>query len=178
MFGVELSRWATRIARQKFNLNIFEGSLEQAGFSDESFDAVVMLDSIEHLTHPRETLEQIRKILKPDGILCISTPDIESWMSKILRAKWWGIKFSHLFYFSKKTLSQMLHAVGLEVVEYSSYARIFSFGYWNKKLAGYQKRLQIIFKMIAKIFFLDKKLIKIDFKDQIMVFAKKYPVEK
>lgn len=77
-YGVEISRWAAQFCRQQFNLNIFEGLLKEAEFPYNFFDAVVMVDSIEHLTNPKRTLEEIRRILKPGGILVISTPDMDS----------------------------------------------------------------------------------------------------
>jgi 2-polyprenyl-3-methyl-5-hydroxy-6-metoxy-1,4-benzoquinol methylase len=173
IYGVELSKWAVNFARQNFNLNVFEGVLKNAGFPYNYFDVIVMVDSIEHLPDPRKTLEEIRHILKPNGILCISTPDIDSLTSKILQAKWWGIKQSHLFYFSKKTLAKMLDATGFNVVKYSAHARVFSINYWNNRIKNYNIFLYKIFDFVSKYFLLKNSLIKLSFRDQIEVFAQK-----
>lgn len=172
-YGVELSKWAADFAREKYNLSVSEGLLKDAKFPYNFFDVIVMMDSIEHLPDPKKTLEEIRRILKPNGILCISTPNIESFLTKILQAKWWGIKQSHLYYFSKKTLTNMLDAAGFKVMKCASHARVFSVNYWNKRSKDYGKFLFNLFNFISKILFLRNKLIKINFMDQIEAVVQK-----
>ncbi len=113
--GVELSCWAVNFCRDKFGIDVKNMSLEEARFPSSSFDAVVLEDMIEHFMNPRQSLEEIRRILKPDGIVYINTPDIESLASRILKARWWGINRYHLYYFSRRTLSRLLDATGLKV---------------------------------------------------------------
>lgn len=172
-YGVELSKWAVNFAREKFNLDIYEGLVVEAKFPYNYFDAVVMIDTIEHLPNPRQALEEIRRILKPDGILCISTPDIESFSSRILTARWWGIQQSHLYYFSKKTFTKLLDATGFNVIKYTSHARVFSLSYWNMRLKNYSPFLYGILNFISKYNNLKNKLFKFSFKDQIDVLVRK-----
>lgn len=42
---------------------------------DNQFDAVILADVIEHLTKPEKTLIEITRVLRPDGILLLSTPN-------------------------------------------------------------------------------------------------------
>jgi 2-polyprenyl-3-methyl-5-hydroxy-6-metoxy-1,4-benzoquinol methylase len=49
--GVELSDWGVRRARH-LGLDVFQGDLEEAGFDPGSFDAVFMIDVLEHLADP------------------------------------------------------------------------------------------------------------------------------
>ncbi len=172
-YGVELSEWAASYARKRFNLNIFEGVLKEARFPYDHFDVVVLIDSIEHLPDPKGTLGQVRRILKPDGILCISTPDINSFLSRFLQAKWWGIKQSHLFYFSRKTLANMLEVTGFKAVRYAPHTRVFSVEYWGSRLKDYNHFLCKLFYSASKYPFLRKKLVRLSFRDQIEVFAEK-----
>jgi len=55
-----------------------QGPLKDADFPANFFDAAVLKDVIEHLTKPQETLELIRHVLKPTGILCCHTPEMAS----------------------------------------------------------------------------------------------------
>ena len=72
VYGVELSAWAVDYAKNKLQLpNITQGSLKDANYPDNFFDVVVLKDVIEHLTDPKETLEQIRHVLKPAGIIVL-----------------------------------------------------------------------------------------------------------
>ncbi len=172
-YGVELSRWAVKIAKERFNLELFEGLLKDAKYPNIFFDVVIMVDVIEHLPDPLGTLKEIRRILKPDGLLCVCTPDIYSLISRLLKAKWWGLKRSHIFYFSKQSLTKMLAAVGFNVIKYRSHIRVFSFRYLNKRLESYHAFLYFLFRNLTRFFSLADKLIKINLGDQIAVYARK-----
>jgi SAM-dependent methyltransferase len=57
----------------------------RAGFVEEhrgAFDAVVLLEVIEHVRNPWETLEFCRGLLRPGGVLLLSTPNITSFYSR------------------------------------------------------------------------------------------------
>jgi 2-polyprenyl-3-methyl-5-hydroxy-6-metoxy-1,4-benzoquinol methylase len=171
--GVEVSTWAAAYAKEKLDLNVFNGTLKQADFPANSFDVVVMHDTIEHIADPKHLLVEIRRVLKPTGIIYINTPNIESLVSRILRAKWWGINRYHLFYFSKKTLKKLLDATGFKTVRWGLYARSFTLRYWMKRGKTYNKFLYSLIKMLARIGGLEKKFVTVNFCDQIEVFARK-----
>ncbi len=171
--GVDLSGWAKETARERFGIDVFQGDLAQARFADKSFDAVVMNDVIEHLEDPKAALQEIRRILKNDGILYVSTPDIESVLSRALRAKWWGINKYHLYYFSRKTLEKMFYEAGLKSVRYGSYPRVFSWNYWTKRLATYPAFVRTAPEFVSRTFGLGGRLLKVTLHDQIGVVAKK-----
>ncbi|MDD5194878.1 MAG: methyltransferase domain-containing protein [Candidatus Omnitrophica bacterium] len=172
-YGVELSQWAVTSARKNFGLDVFEGDLAKANFPNSYFDAIVMADTIEHLPDPKKTLEEARRILKPDGILYIATPDVESFSNKLLRGKWWGIQQAHLFYFSRKTLARMLSVTGFETIQYVSHARLFSRQYIIRRLSNYSIFLSNVFNFITGSAFRKNKLFKLNFHDQIAVLARK-----
>ncbi len=171
--GVEISKWAASYAKEKLNLNIIEGSIKDVAFPDKFFDVIVMLDVLEHLPDPKHALLKMRKILKNDGILYISIPDISSAMSRVLRAKWWGINKFHLFYFSKKTLEKMLYACGFRVKEYNTHIRIFSISYWAKRLKVHNYILYKILDYISKIDTIGTMYLKVSLHDQIETVAAK-----
>ena len=52
-------------------------------FADDSFDAVVCIDGIEHLERPFDFVRESRRILRPGGVLLVSTPNITA-----LRSRW------------------------------------------------------------------------------------------
>lgn len=174
VYGVELSGWAAGYAKDKFGISaIFRGTLEDAHYPDNYFDAVILKDSIEHLLDPKATLVEIRRILKPSGIICINTPDCGSFISKILKARWWGIKQSHLYYFNCKTLWKMLDVTGFKPIKTVPHARSFSVKYWFTKLKGYNNTLYKIAEFVLGHGKVKDKLITINLGDQIEVYATK-----
>ncbi|MFA5148027.1 MAG: methyltransferase domain-containing protein [Candidatus Omnitrophota bacterium] len=174
VFGVEPSKWASDYAREKLGLDkVFRGVFRDAGYPDNYFDAIVMNDTIEHLADPKGILNEIRRALKPDGILCVSTPDIDSLASRLLKARWWGVKESHLNYFTRKTLTKMLNDSGFVPVSVRGYSRYFTIGYL---LDGLKGRSPLLYRLAA--FFLGNKrladkMVKVDFGDQLEIFSRK-----
>ena len=174
VYGVELSAWAVDYAKNKLQLpNITQGLLKEANYPANFFDVVVLKDVIEHLTDPKETLEQIRYVLKPSGIMCCNTPDIDSLASKILGAKWWGIKQSHLFYFNKNSLSALFKATGFVPLKIRSHARTFTLNYWIYNLLGYRPAFGFVRSWLDKKPSWGNKLVCIDLGDQVEIFARK-----
>lgn len=171
--GVELSRWAAGIARSRFKLDVFNGLMEEAAYPAGSFDAVVMSDIIEHLPDPRGTLNEVERILKPDGIICVSTPDVNSFASRLLKAKWWGVNLAHLFYFSRRVLKAMLNSAGFEVIAFRSHVRIFSPDYLSARLGYYSRPLAAAFSMASRYLLKPGRLLTINIGDQIEAYARK-----
>ncbi|GBF08530.1 putative S-adenosylmethionine-dependent methyltransferase [Aeropyrum pernix] len=82
-YGIEISDYALRNAIIKERVKL--GSITDIPFEDEYFDVVSAFDVLEHI-HPRDTfkaLSEIHRVLKPKGILIMTTPNpcyIDSWI--------------------------------------------------------------------------------------------------
>lgn len=172
--GVELSAWAVGYAKTKLRIEtIFHGILKNAGYPDNYFDAVIMKDSIEHLTDPVSVLIEIRRVLKPDGIICVNTPNIDSLTGRTLKARWWGVKQSHLYYFTRKTLHAMLKSAGFDPIRTKSHVRVFTLKYWLGRLRGYNEFIYRVFMFLIKCKLIKNGLFRLDLGDQIEVYARK-----
>lgn len=80
---------------------------------NQKFDVVLFLEVIEHLDSFRSALDNIRKVLKPDGILVLSTANafcIERFIKLIFRYE--SVHDEHTAYFSYKTLTRLLDMNG------------------------------------------------------------------
>ena len=64
---------ATYARRQ--NLRFTQGSCARLPFDDASFDAVVSFETIEHIVEQNEFLDEIKRVLKPAGLLIMSSPN-------------------------------------------------------------------------------------------------------
>ena len=51
-------------------------------YEDNFFDVIVATNIIEHVQVPAETLENMKRILKDDGVIIISVPNIDAWIGK------------------------------------------------------------------------------------------------
>jgi len=91
-------------------------------FRNEMFDAVVMCHSLEHTNFPEHPLNEAYRILKKDGIIGISVPNLRS-VHAIFRLVFQGIlKFiapDHLTAFSPQRLKGFLEKCGFRLIDES-----------------------------------------------------------
>ena len=127
-WGLEPSRWAAEQARDR-GLNVVLGALETAELSEGYFDVVTLWDVIEHLADPHRSLQRVRRLLKPGGLVVVHTIDIESVFARLMGARWPWLMEMHLYYFSKRTLCEMLEKCGFDVLDAHSQGRYLRLGY-------------------------------------------------
>jgi 2-polyprenyl-3-methyl-5-hydroxy-6-metoxy-1,4-benzoquinol methylase len=94
-----------------------------------SFDVITALDVLEHVLAPRSFLEAASSLLRPGGLLAISTPDVASLPARLLGRRWHYYNRYHLSYFSRATLDRLARDCSLEPVSFSHRARYHSLGY-------------------------------------------------
>lgn len=78
VYGVDIDNKAVQDAKLKYkkeNLEFIVGSASQIPIDDNSIDIVVSFETIEHHDEHQEMMNEIKRVLKPKGLLIISTPD-------------------------------------------------------------------------------------------------------
>jgi SAM-dependent methyltransferase len=53
---------------------------ESLPFAEESFDAVVIKDLLEHVAYPVAVVREVRRVLRPGGVVFASSPDAQRWV--------------------------------------------------------------------------------------------------
>jgi len=132
--GIEPSGWAVATARVKHGLVVRQGVFETADFPSGSFDAVTMVDLIEHTARPRDAVVRAAEVLKTGGVLCLVTPDLRSPAARLAGPRWWHFRPAHLAYFSRRSLDVLLERTGFTVVARRRYAWTFSAHYLALRL--------------------------------------------
>jgi len=174
--GVDLSAWAVDYARQQLGLtDVVQGDLDKARFSAASFDAIVMTDVIEHVIDPQGLFEQIRGLLKDDGLFCCTTPDVGSLISRLQGTKWWNIKPSHLYYFDQKSLGQLFQQTGFALIKTRAQLKTFSLRYWTSNMAAFKPALGWVDHFVQQHPKLASLSMTIALGDQIEMFGRKSP---
>jgi SAM-dependent methyltransferase len=115
--GLEPFRAGADYARNRFGLTIIDGALPQPDLPDGSFDAIVMLHVIEHMPDPMANLRELRRLLRPGGILVVETPRFDSLSFKLLGKRERSIAAcnGHIYFFTVPTLSSMMQKSGFDV---------------------------------------------------------------
>lgn len=119
--GIEISDEAAGIARNLFNLNIFNGPFEESPIKKNNYDVVLMFDVLEHLPSAGNTIDQISKILSPKGYFAMTVPNFDRFALE--KSDWPGLHswFEHLNYFTSDVLSKRLEKSGFTIIEKHTY---------------------------------------------------------
>jgi len=116
--GVEISPEAADAARRA-GFRVFTGLLEDAAYPDASFDAVTLIELLEHLREPRALLAECRRILRPGGVVLATTPNGASWTARAMGASWDVFSLSgmggHVSFFNPGSLRLLADRAGFEV---------------------------------------------------------------
>lgn len=104
-------------------LSVLEAPLEALGDGhDGSFDAVTLLDVLEHLDDPRAGLATIKRLLRPGGTLLVSTPNVGHWplVRDLAEGRFdylpvGSLCWTHLRFFTERSLRQLLQEAGFTV---------------------------------------------------------------
>ncbi len=117
VIGVEPGDGPVQLA-QAAGLNVHHGTLDDAALDIESFDFVASWMVIEHVPDPRQTLNQLFRLLKPEGLLAISVPNAGSWEPRIFGECWhaWDLP-RHLHHFSPHSICRLLQECGFRNVQ-------------------------------------------------------------
>jgi 2-polyprenyl-3-methyl-5-hydroxy-6-metoxy-1,4-benzoquinol methylase len=135
--GIELSKWAAWEAKKRYGVRVKVSDFESVKYKSKYFDVITMWDVLEHYIDPVVALKKARKLLKDDGVIALSTINIDSWFSKILGRHWTWLIRIHLWYFTRDTLTKMMEKSGYEVEWMGEQVRWFSLPYLLTRFTGW-----------------------------------------
>jgi len=165
--GIEPSVWLYEKAKER-NLPIFNGTFPMSGLKKE-YDIIVLVDVIEHVNNPKQLILEIRKKLKEDGIFVMITPDVNSFLARLLRFRWWHYRIAHIGYFNKKNLKLLTSSSGYKQILFKRPSWYFKIDYLVRRLYKFlPKFLHIpLPKCVRQI------VIPLNLRDSMLVVCKK-----
>lgn len=137
--GLDLN--ATQIVKNllgRYDIQYLNGLFETSDLPASQYDMVVMNQVIEHFWNPREMVQKIRKILKPNGYVFIETPNPDCLCRRFQGNQFWGgFHFPrHLNWFNRGGLHRLLTQNAFSVIDYQEFV---SPVFW---IAGYHNLLK------------------------------------
>lgn len=97
-------------------VTVINQTIEESSLESEKFELVVMRDVLEHLANPLLILEQVRRLLKPDGHLAVIVPNIDGWIYRLVGRRHTTVfGFEHVNYWSAETLKMALRKSGFRL---------------------------------------------------------------
>lgn len=103
--GAEPDEKARKLSQEK-GLDVFD--LSEINQTKNRFDVITMWHVLEHTYDPNKTVEQLKSLLKPGGILVIAVPNYSSYDAQHYGSFWaaWDVP-RHLFHFHPTTITQL-----------------------------------------------------------------------
>jgi len=114
--GFEISSTAAAGADPRAQIRIAP-RLSEAGYRDRFFDAVILWHVLEHLPDPRETLQEIRRIMRRGARLAVAVPNFSSAQARWAGPAWFHLDLPrHLYHFPRPALARLMTDCGFECV--------------------------------------------------------------
>lgn len=149
MYGVDLSKEGISIACKRacgtFAVASMYDDLRMPFCGVESFDAIIAIETIEHLYTPRVFARRSFEALRPGGILIVTTPywgylknlvlALTNRLDGALTALWDG---GHIKHWSRKTLTQLMLEQSYEVISFEGCGRPVPY-LWSGMMMVFQK---------------------------------------
>jgi SAM-dependent methyltransferase len=116
--GVELSPADAAHGRERYGLPIREGRVEALTLECERYDAVVLINVLEHILDPAALLTRAYEVLRPGGCLVAGVPVVDSAYARLLGARWGAVTEAprHVSIPSFRGLVGLLRQVGFAEV--------------------------------------------------------------
>ncbi len=111
--GTEFGQRALAACRSR-GIAIIEGPLDPTNYPAASFDVICSFEVLEHLTDPGTELRRMVSLLRPGGVLYITTPNYRSTGRLLAGPEWNVVNYpGHLNYFTPRTLARLARTCGL-----------------------------------------------------------------
>lgn len=151
VYGIETSVDGYLLSR-KHEDKIYNKFLKECKFPTGFFDIITLFHVLEHIPEPVNELLEIKRVLKPDGILIIEVPNIDSLGFRIFGKYWISLDSPrHMFHFNYSTLTAILIKNGFYILRKAGFSRFFDSPLSLIKSFNNYLKSNFLNKTIAKI---------------------------
>jgi SAM-dependent methyltransferase len=117
--GLEIDPLAVKAARKR-GLNIVQGAADQLVDYEVQFDAILCSHVLEHVHDPVKMLRELKRALRPGGMLLITLPNALSALRRHFGPDWRGLEAPrHLAIPSEPELVTLLTSLGFSICSHA-----------------------------------------------------------
>jgi len=150
-YGIEPSPMAYSHAKNVLDLHVENNFLHNSSFFNQKFDVIIMVDVVEHLSDMQKFMQQIIRVLNPNGYIFITTGNIESFTAKFARSNWgYFISWEHLSFFNPESIEYLLKTNSFDNIE------IEKTSLQHKPVQNITEFFKNILKRILNVFLINK----------------------
>ncbi|MEE9405810.1 MAG: class I SAM-dependent methyltransferase [Candidatus Aenigmarchaeota archaeon] len=113
----EKNVWGLDITLKKETNRLLRGSAEKMDkIKNADFDTIVAGELIEHLKAPEKFVKECKRVLKKDGTVIVTTPNVKSLINRIFKN---NRHSGHISLFHKSSLTALFERNGFRIAEFS-----------------------------------------------------------
>jgi SAM-dependent methyltransferase len=132
--GADVSPTMSGFGRDELGLNLQTATFDAAA-AEGPFDCVTMWDYIEHSIDPMRDLRRAHDLLRPGGVVALSTGDMRSLVARVSGRRWHLLTpRHHNFFFASSNLRLACERAGFEVLSARHPGNRYSLRYLTYKL--------------------------------------------
>ncbi len=114
VFGIDLiyyEEWKN-LKKERF----VQGDILHLPFGDEQFDTVLLFEVFEHLEHPSQILDEIRRITKKNIIVSVPDCELHSFLRESGLTFFHWVDRTHVSFFTEESLKNLLSQKGFDPI--------------------------------------------------------------
>jgi 2-polyprenyl-3-methyl-5-hydroxy-6-metoxy-1,4-benzoquinol methylase len=146
--GLEFSTVAISLARPDIRKRIVRGDVNTLIASEtEKFDVVTAFDIIEHVQNPISFLQDIHKVLRPGGVLALSSPDTDHFLRYLMGSRWPMLQpMQHTILFSRRSIAALLEQCGFGEIQVDTTHKFLTMDYLADQLVATNPSLHRVYR--------------------------------
>lgn len=163
VWGVDFDKNAIEVAKNQFNLkNVYLESFDDFFQRTDLplFNIITLFEVLEHLDNPLEFIRNVKKMLKSDGKIILTTPSRQRFLANLAS---WDFPFHHLTRWNKEAVSNLFKKINFSV------SQIFYIGEFKLLMAAFNEKLRL--GLTSKVAKASKKQEKINILAKFVRFA-------
>ena len=171
--GIDYNRAATDWVTEKHGFPVFCGDF--MNYEGEAYDAVAMLDVIEHLPQPVGALARARSLTRPSGVFVLSTMDSDSLVSRLVGKRLEDFRRTreHLYFFNRATIREALRRVGFEVLRIDSFGLTIRMDFLTRRARLAYPRAGAALERLVRWLRLSQRKLHFDPRTKMIVYARR-----
>ena len=131
LHGFEINQDTAKVAADVARADVRSGDFFENGWESNQFDFITFWDVLEHVPEPTKVLQEVERLLKPNGLAVIIVPNFDCVYSKVFKQFWWALLYDqHLHHFTPQSIDRLVRTTTLEPV-YAGLPLTHSHPHWN-----------------------------------------------
>jgi len=132
VYGIEIDKKSYLLSKRKLD-KVLLGDISTMTIPKNfrNFDYIIFADVLEHLVNPPAVLEKVKPLLKKEGFVLISVPNIANWVMR-LKLLFGIFNYSnsglldktHLRFFTLKSLKRLINSAGYKIIKLDFYPNL------------------------------------------------------